>query len=113
MYTLYQDDGSFDILTDPAFPGQFRVVGTRIEKVVATTSWDYYEAVQRFQRIMDAQGSIVLYCIVLYCIIFVLHFNRFVFVCICFKLHVYVFKCAFFVYNHILNFNNKKESTRS
>ena len=78
------DDG-FEILTDPNFPGQFRVigkiyitfviicrndietffiyhkrciifVGNRIEKVVETTSWDYYEAVQRFQRIMEAQG---------------------------------------------------------
>ena len=31
-------------------------LGSRIEKVVETTSWDYYEAVQRFQRIMEAQG---------------------------------------------------------
>jgi GTPase len=46
----------FEILTDERFEGQFRVVGEKIEKVVETTNWDYYEAVQRFQRILEAQG---------------------------------------------------------
>jgi GTPase len=46
------EDDSFEILTDPNFPGQFRVVGKKIEKIVETTKWDYYEAVQRFQRIL-------------------------------------------------------------
>jgi GTP-binding protein len=32
------------------------VIGDRIEGIVATTNWDYYEAVQRFQRILEAQG---------------------------------------------------------
>ena len=44
-----EDDETFEVLSDADFPGQFRVVGSRIERVVATTSWDYYEAVQRFQ----------------------------------------------------------------
>ena len=30
-------------------------LGSRIEKVVETTSWDYYEAVQRFQRMDSAR----------------------------------------------------------
>lgn len=47
-----EGDDSFEVLTDPSFPGQFRVVGRKIEKIVETTKWDYYEAVQRFQRIL-------------------------------------------------------------
>ena len=45
-------DESFEIMTDPNFPGQFRVIGRKIENIVETTKWEYYEAVQRFQRIM-------------------------------------------------------------
>lgn len=30
--------------------------GKQIEKIVAMTNWDYYEAVERFQRILDATG---------------------------------------------------------
>ena len=70
--------GAFEVLKDERFPGQFRVAGERIEKVqgylslntrpvelsccctllqiVEMTNWDYYEAVQRFQRILEAQG---------------------------------------------------------
>ena len=32
------------------------MVGDKIEKVVQTMNWDYYESVDRFQRILDAQG---------------------------------------------------------
>ena len=46
----------FEVFTDDNFPGQFRVVGEKIEKVVKMTNWDYYEAIQRFQRILDAEG---------------------------------------------------------
>ena len=46
----------FEVLTDERFPGQFRVAGNKIEKVVETMNWDYYESVERFQRILDAQG---------------------------------------------------------
>jgi Obg family GTPase CgtA-like protein len=30
--------------------------GKQIEKIVSMTNWDYYEAVERFQRILDATG---------------------------------------------------------
>lgn len=50
------EDTGFDIETDPAFPGQFRITGTRIVRVARMTVWDYYEAVQRFQRVMEAMG---------------------------------------------------------
>lgn len=50
------EDDKFEIYTDDQYPGQFRVVGNKIEKIVKMTNWDYYEAVQRFQRILDAEG---------------------------------------------------------
>lgn len=50
------EDKSFQVLTDPAYPGQFRISGSYIERIAAMTDWDYYEAVARFQRIMDAVG---------------------------------------------------------
>lgn len=50
------EDTGFDIETDPKFPGQFRVTGTRIIQIARMTVWDYYEAVQRFQRVMEAMG---------------------------------------------------------
>ncbi len=34
----------------------WRVRGRRIERVVAMTNWDYYEAALRFQRILEAMG---------------------------------------------------------
>ncbi|MCD6289123.1 MAG: GTPase ObgE [Anaerolineae bacterium] len=34
----------------------WRVRGDRIERVVAMTNWDYYEAALRFQRILEAMG---------------------------------------------------------
>jgi GTP-binding protein len=51
-----QPDDSFEVFTDERYPGQFRVVGAKIEKVVLMTNWDYYESVQRFQRILEAEG---------------------------------------------------------
>lgn len=50
------EDTGFDIVTDPKYPGQFRVTGTRLVQIARMTIWDYYEAVQRFQRIMQAMG---------------------------------------------------------
>lgn len=50
------EDTGFDIEVDPNYPGQFRVTGERIVRVARMTNWDYYEAVQRFQRILDAMG---------------------------------------------------------
>lgn len=54
--TGFIDRNRVEIITDPNFPGQFRVLGTRIEEVVARMNWDYYESVQRFQRILEAMG---------------------------------------------------------
>lgn len=51
-----EEDGSFEVFTDDNYPGQFRVRGEKIEKIVKMTNWDYYESVQRFQRILEAQG---------------------------------------------------------
>jgi GTP-binding protein len=51
-----EEDDEFEILYDDQFPGQFRVAGAKIEKMIEQMNWDYYEAVQRFQRILDAQG---------------------------------------------------------
>eukprot|EP00752_Nemacystus_decipiens_P010585 g9426.t1 len=50
------EDTGFDIETDPSYPGQFRVTGARIVQIARMTEWDYYEAVQRFQRVMEAMG---------------------------------------------------------
>jgi len=51
------DSDDFDIMSDEEnYPGQFRVVGEKIEKLATMTNWDYYEATQRFQRILDARG---------------------------------------------------------
>ncbi|MCS7221033.1 MAG: GTPase ObgE [Anaerolineae bacterium] len=46
---------------EPAFviereKGAWRVRGQKIERVVAMTNWDYYEAALRFQRILEAMG---------------------------------------------------------
>ena len=35
---------------------QFRVISKRLERLVAMTNWDYYEATQRFDRVLDATG---------------------------------------------------------
>ena len=51
-----EEDDEFEILYDVNFPGQYRVAGAKIEGMIAQMNWDYYEAVQRFQRILDAQG---------------------------------------------------------
>lgn len=51
-----EETEDFEIITDPRYPGQFRVAGKQIERIVAMTNWDYYEASQRFVRIIEAQG---------------------------------------------------------
>jgi GTP-binding protein len=71
-----EESDVFEILTDERFPGQFRVAGAKIEKVIVyttlwhectstypllsqiveMTNWDYYEAVQRFQRILEVDS---------------------------------------------------------
>jgi GTP-binding protein len=49
-----EDERNFIIMRDE--DGAFRVQGRRIERIVAMTKWDYYDAVIRFQRIMEALG---------------------------------------------------------
>jgi GTP-binding protein len=47
-------DKSFTIARD--IDGAWRVQGAYIEKIVKMTQWEYYDAVMRFQRIMQALG---------------------------------------------------------
>jgi GTP-binding protein len=49
-----QEDKSFTIARD--VDGAWRVQGAYIEKIVKMTQWEYYDAVMRFQRIMQALG---------------------------------------------------------
>ncbi|OQA40344.1 MAG: GTPase ObgE [Chloroflexi bacterium ADurb.Bin325] len=48
------EDVSFTIEREP--DGAWRVYGRRIERIVKMTRWEYYDAVMRFQRILDALG---------------------------------------------------------
>ncbi len=48
------EDMSFTIEREP--DGGWRVSGKRIERIVKMTRWEYYDAVMRFQRILEALG---------------------------------------------------------
>lgn len=48
------DDKSFTVEREP--DGAWRVRGRRIERIVVMTKWEYYDAVMRFQRILEALG---------------------------------------------------------
>ena len=48
------EDKSFTIERDP--DDVWHVQGAYIEKIVKMTKWEYYDAVMRFQRIMEALG---------------------------------------------------------
>jgi GTP-binding protein len=48
------EDKSFTIAKEP--DGGWRVQGRYIERIVAMTQWEYYDAVMRFQRILEALG---------------------------------------------------------
>ncbi|MCP4167605.1 MAG: GTPase ObgE [Chloroflexi bacterium] len=45
-----------DVFTIEREPEGWIVRGKRIERAAAMTNWDYYEAILRFQRIMEAMG---------------------------------------------------------
>ena len=45
-----------EIISDPAYPGQWRVNGAYIEQVAKMTHWEYPEAVERFGRQLEALG---------------------------------------------------------
>ncbi|OIO97427.1 MAG: GTPase ObgE [Anaerolineae bacterium CG2_30_64_16] len=49
-----EEDMSFTIERD--MDGAWRVTGRRIERIVIMTRWEYYDAVMRFQRILEALG---------------------------------------------------------
>jgi len=49
--------GSYTVIvSDPAYPGQWRVKGAYIEQVARMTHWEYPEAVERFGRQLQALG---------------------------------------------------------
>lgn len=43
-------------MSDPAYPGQWRVSGHYMEQIAKMTHWEYPEAVARFGRQLDAIG---------------------------------------------------------
>jgi GTP-binding protein len=47
---------TIEIVSDPAYPGQWRVNGPYIEQVAKMTHWEYPEAVERFGRLLHAVG---------------------------------------------------------
>jgi GTP-binding protein len=49
-----EEDKSFTIEREP--DGSWRVHGRRIERIAVMTRWEYYDAVMRFQRILEALG---------------------------------------------------------
>jgi GTP-binding protein len=48
------EDRSYTIGRDA--DGAWRVAGRHIERIVIMTQWEYYDAVMRFQRILEALG---------------------------------------------------------
>jgi GTP-binding protein len=53
---LDYDSDDYEILSDPSYPGQWRVSGEYIEQIAKMTHWEYPEAVARFGRQLDAMG---------------------------------------------------------
>ena len=53
---LDEDSDDFEIISDPAYPGQWRVKGAYIEQISRMTHWEYPEAVERFGRQLEAMG---------------------------------------------------------
>ena len=51
-----EEDMSFSVTREE--DGAWRVHGRRIERIVKMTRWEYYDAVMRFQRIMEALGIV-------------------------------------------------------
>jgi len=53
---LESDRDDFGIISDPAYPGQWRVEGTYVEQLAKITHWEYPEAVERFGRQLVGLG---------------------------------------------------------
>jgi len=51
---MIPEDKSFTVARDP--DGAYHVFGPYIERIVKMTQWAYYDAVMRFQRILEALG---------------------------------------------------------
>jgi GTPase len=45
-----------EIVSDPSYPGQWRILGEYIENIAKMTHWEYPEAVARFGRQLEALG---------------------------------------------------------
>ena len=45
-----------EILSDPSYPGQWRISGEYIENIARMTHWEYPEAIARFGRQLEALG---------------------------------------------------------
>jgi Obg family GTPase CgtA-like protein len=45
-----------EIISDPSYPGQWRISGEYIENIAKMTHWEYPEAVARFGRQLEALG---------------------------------------------------------
>ncbi len=55
VWRLEEDEDTFTIERDEE-TGAWVVRGKRIERVARMTNWDYYDAIMRFQRILDRMG---------------------------------------------------------
>ena len=44
----------------------YTVTGEAIERFAQMTNWDYYEAANRFQKVLEAAGGLKSICIVIY-----------------------------------------------
>lgn len=53
---LDHESSDFEIVSDPSYPGQWRVTGNYIEQIARMTHWEYPEAVERFGRQLSALG---------------------------------------------------------
>ncbi|KAG7368146.1 GTP1/OBG-domain containing protein [Nitzschia inconspicua] len=50
------DSDDYEIISDPSYPGQWRISGEYIENIAKMTHWEYPEAVARFGRQLEALG---------------------------------------------------------
>ena len=56
------DDFSIELDMDNTGKQMFVVTGEAIERFAQMTNWDYYEAANRFQKVLEAAGML-LYCV--------------------------------------------------
>jgi len=53
---LDYDSDDYEIISDPSYPGQWRISGEYMEQIAKMTHWEYPEAVERFGRQLEALG---------------------------------------------------------